>query len=43
MDITPAPNGSTMSTKDKDIAVNGDLGQAEGLMDKKKGYGGKKS
>lgn len=31
-----------MSAQDKDIAVNGDMGQAEGLLGKKKGFGGKK-
>ncbi len=32
-----------MSAHDKAIAVNGDAGQADGLLDKKKGYAGKKS
>lgn len=32
---------ATMSAQDKDIAVNGDAGQAEGLLEKKKGNTGK--
>lgn len=32
-----------MSAKDKEIAVNGDMKQAERLMEKKKGFSGKKS
>ena len=43
MEVSPVANGSTMSAKDKEIAISGDAGQAEGLLGKKKTYGGKKS
>ncbi len=33
MDVS---NASAMSTHEKDIAMHGDLGQAEGLLGKKK-------
>ena len=40
MDISG--NGGTMSEKEREIAMNGDAGQAAGLMDRKKTYSGKK-
>ena len=33
---------SKMSAKDKSIAINGDIGQAKGLLDAKKSVSGKK-
>jgi len=32
----------SLSAEDKEIAINGDAGQAEGLLEKKKGHLGKK-
>ena len=36
-------DSSSMSHQDKAIAANGDAGQAESLLDKKKTHGGKKA